>query len=208
MIVNNWAGLSKRRTINEVTTRLKWLALSLLLIPHDLIADDYYLTLYGGKYSDSTLGDILVSKPIDFWDAYLGVVAVSRGFKFESPSHQWEVEAQLGKHYRGQRHWEFNIAALYRWQRFPWRKYLRTTLAIGDGLSYASQTPELEEASKTNVGATRLLNYIVIEMTVAPPTVEQWSLVARVHHRSGVFGIFDDVEGGSNIVAAGVKFRF
>ena len=54
----------------------------------------------------------------------------------------------------------------------------------------------------------RLLNYILGEMTVAPPQVKDWSLVVRVHHRSGVFGLFDGVEGGSNVIGAGVKFHY
>ncbi len=195
--------------MDYVIAQLKWLMpLSIFFIPYESCAANYYLTLYSGKYSDNKLGHVLLSKPVDFMDAYLGVVALSRGFAFESPAHQWELEGQLGKHFHEQHHWEFNIAALYRWQRFPWQKRLRTTLAIGDGLSYAAQTPPLEAASKSNVGATRLLNYVVVEMTVAPPEVKDWSLVVRVHHRSGVYGIFDDVEGGSNVIAAGIKFRF
>jgi len=195
--------------LDYMTARLKWLLLfSVFLIPYEACAANHYLTLYGGKYSDSKLGHVLLSKPIDFMDAYLGVVALSRGFDFVSPAHQWELEAQLGKYYRAQRHWEFNVAALYRWQRFPWRKILRTTLAIGDGLSYATRTPALEKASKSNIGATRLLNYVVVEVSVAPPEVKDWSLIVRVHHRSGVYGIFDDVEGGSNVIAVGAKFRY
>ncbi len=195
--------------MDDVTARLKCLLLlSVVLIPFEAFATEYYLTLYGGKYSDNKLGHVLLSKPVDFIDAYLGVVALSRGFAFESPAHQWELEAQLGKHYRGQRHWEFNIAALYRWQRFPWQALLRTTLAIGNGLSYATQTPPLEAASQSNVGATRLLNYVVVEMTVAPPEVTAWSLLVRVHHRSGVYGLFDGVEGGSNVITVGAKFHY
>ena len=181
----------------------------LLLSPPPCLADDAYaLTLYLGKYSDDRLGDVLLSKPVDFYDSYLATIALSKVFKLQNPSHQWEVEAQLAKHYRSQDHLEFNLLATYRWNRFPWNDYLPTTLAIGDGLSYASEIPELEASSPTNVGATRLLNYIMVEMSVAPPFAEDWALIARVHHRSGVYGLFNDVEGGSNVVAAGIKFHF
>ena len=170
-------------------------------------AADRYLTIYHGKYSDERLGDVLLSKPIEYFDSYLGVIALSEVKPFKNPRHQWEIEAQVGKHYQGQTHGEFNVAAIYRINRPAWGKLHKTSVAIGDGLSYASETPPLELASHTNEGATQLLNYIVFEMTTAPYQAEDWSLVVRVHHRSGVFGIFDGVRGGSNVVAVGVKFR-
>ena len=181
---------------------------ALLLVPGICLASDHYLTLYKGKYSDDRLGDVLLSKPVDYYDSYLTTIAISKPLPLKSLSHQWEVEAQLAKHYRSQDHWEVNLLAIYRWQQFPWHNYLKTSLAIGDGLSYASETPALEASSPSNIGATRLLNYIMVEMTAAPPTVDNWALVVRVHHRSGVYGLFNDVEGGSNVIAAGIKIGF
>lgn len=177
-----------------------------VLLPATAVASEAYaLTVYSGKYSDDRLGDVLVSKPVHFMDSYLAVAAVSKIFPLASRSHQWELEGQLAKHYRGQSHWEFNALAIYRWQRFPWNPYLKTSIALGDGLSYATSTPPLEAASTTNVGATRLLNYILVEITYAPPQVKDWALVVRVHHRSGVYGLFNDVEGGSNVIGMGIK---
>ncbi len=176
--------------------------------PVRAIADDYALTVYAGRYSDDRLGAVLVSKPIDFEDSWFAAAALSRAFAFDSPSHQWEIEGQIGRHFRGQTHGEFNLLAIWRWQRFPWNHRLRTTVAIGDGLSWATRVPPLEEASDTNVGATRLLNYILVEFTFSPPQVSDWSLAVRVHHRSGVYGLFDGVEGGSNVIAAGIKRYF
>jgi hypothetical protein len=179
--------------------------IALLLPVTSAARDAYALTLYSGKYSDDRLGDVLVSKPVHFIDSYVAVAAVSKIFPLASRSHQWELEGQAAKHYRGQSHWEFNVLAIYRWQRFPWNQILKTSIAIGDGLSYATRTPPLEAASTTNVGATRLLNYILVETTYAPPQVDDWAFVVRVHHRSGVYGLFNDVEGGSNVVGVGVK---
>jgi hypothetical protein len=178
------------------------------LLSSSIFAADHALTIYKGKYSDNRLGDILLSKPADLMDSYLPVIAVSRAFPFDSKSHQWELEAQVGKHFRKQDHFEFNLLAIYRWKRFPWNRYLQTTAAIGDDLSYATEIPSLEASSTTNVGATRLLNYIMVETTFALPKVKNWQLVVRVHHRSGVYGMFNDVEGGSNVMAAGIKFLF
>lgn len=197
--------LSPYRYYDEVERSLA--ALAFLVLSGACLAGDDAITLYNGKYTDNRLGDVLLSKPVDQLDSYLAVIAWSRAFAFKSPKHQWELEAQLGKHYRGQTHAEFNLLAIYRWQQTPWQHLLTTSFAIGDGLSYATKVPPLEAASHTNVGATRLLNYIMLEMTVAPPQVKNWSIIARIHHRSGVYGLFNDVKGGSNVVAIGLKFH-
>jgi hypothetical protein len=171
-------------------------------------ASEKYITTYIGRYSDDRLGDVLTNKPVNFEDAYIAVLAVSKIFHNPQPSYQWEVEGQIGKYFREQDHWEFNIAAIIRWNRFPWNHYLRTSLAIGEGLSFATEVPPLEEQSKTNSDATRLLNYVLIEMTVSPPQQNRWSIVGRIHHRSGVFGLFDDVTGGSNVLGMGIRYAY
>jgi hypothetical protein len=180
----------------------------ILSTPAPSSAADYFVTVYAGKYSDNTLGHILVSKPIEFWHSYLAVIAIAKIFPLASPAHQWEVEAQVGQHFAGQHHAEINAAVIYRWQRFPWNHYLKTSIALGDGFSYATEVPPLELNSPTNEGSAHTLNYIVLETTFAPPWAKNWSLVTRVHHRSGVYGLFNDVDGGSNVVAVGMKFRF
>lgn len=167
-----------------------------------------YLTVYGGKYTDESLGNVLVNKPVAFEHSFLGVAALARTLGGTARPFQWEVEAQLGKHGGIQFHWEFNLLPVIRWQRFPWNRHLNTTVAIGNGLSYAGSVPPLERSSPTNIGATRLLNYVMVEMTVAAPQLVDTSLVVRVHHRSGIYGIFNDVHGGSNIIAVGVKQAF
>lgn len=187
-------------------TLLKFLLL--FLLSGACLANDRYLTLYSGVYTDDRLGDVLLSKPVDQLDSYLAVMAWSKAYQFQSTKHQWELEAQLGKHYRGQSHLELNLLAIYRWQKTPWDNILKTSFAIGDGLSYASDVPPLEAASHTNTGAARLLNYIMFEMTAAPPQAKDWAMVVRVHHRSGVDGLFNDVKGGSNVIAIGLKFRY
>jgi hypothetical protein len=163
-----------------------------------------YVTVYAGKYTDDKLGEVLTNKPITFEHSYLGVVALAHTLGETRRPHQWELEVQIGKHGGVQTHWEFNILPVIRWKRFPWNEFLTTTVAIGDGLSYATEVPSLEQSSLTNERAARLLNYFLFEMTVAPPDEHRWSIVTRVHHRSGVFGMFNDVHGGSNVIAVGV----
>jgi hypothetical protein len=176
---------------------------------HDVaLGAERYITVYAGKYTDDKLGEVLTNKPITFEHSYLGVIAFSHTLGETLRAYQWELETQIGKHGGAQTHWEFNVAPVIRWKRFPWNDFLNTTVAIGDGLSCATEIPPLEQSSSTNEGAARLLNYFLFEMTAAPPGEYRWSIVGRVHHRSGVFGLFNNVHGGSNIVAIGLKFTY
>lgn len=169
----------------------------------------YAVTAYGGQYVDSALAEeILVSQPLDWQDGYLAAVAVSHAFHRPDDTHQWEVEGQLGKYWGGQENWELNALVALRWLKFPWNQTVRTTMALGEGLSWATEIPELEEELGQDEHTSQLLNYLLLELTWAAPSWKHWSFVTRLHHRSGVFGLFDDVVGGSNVLTVGVRYDF
>ena len=173
------------------------------------IAADYALTIYRGKYSDNALVDeILILKHIKYEDSYLLAMALSKPFSWPSNIRQWEFEAQIVKHFNTQQHWEVNTLFVHRWKNYSWDHLLKTTFAIGNGLSYASQIPVLEKASHTNTRAAKFLNYLLLEATFQLPNQNNWALIARIHHRSGVFGTFNNVKGGSNHISLGVKWSF
>jgi hypothetical protein len=117
-----------------------------------------------------------------------------------------EAEAQAVKHFAKQTHWEFDVSLALRWLPFPWDDVLDTSFAIGDGISYATRIPEIE--AERNDKTARLLNYLMVELAFAPPSQPNWSVFLRVHHRSGVHGLFNGVSGGSNFLALGVRYGF
>jgi hypothetical protein len=92
----------------------------------------------------------------------------------------------------------------FRWVNFPWDKYVNTSLAIGEGVSYDSSVPSLEK--RTNENTKRLLNFLMLEATFASPLYPRTQLVIRVHHRSGAYGLYHAGNTGSNVVGAGVRF--
>lgn len=170
---------------------------------------DRALTVYGGRYVDNSLPNELIQfKPLDPLDSYLATVAYAQVLKRWDRVHL-EAEEQLVQHLGDQDHLEANALLLLRWVAFPWNDHVRTTFAIGDGLSYAFETPRLEEELHVDEGGTsQLLNYLLLELTLAAPSWKRWSLVGRVHHRSGIFGVFDGVDGGSNVLALGLRYAF
>ncbi len=167
---------------------------------------DSYLVAYAGQYSDSSLAeDILTLQDIKFEDAYLATVGYGRVFRRPSERRQWELEGQLGKWYGDQTNFELNAAVNHRWTVFPWDHRIDTSLALGNGLSWASDTPELEQKLEAD-GTERLLYYLSLEAAFSPPTSDRWAIIIRIHHRSGVFGLFG-VKGGSNALSLGVRFN-
>lgn len=168
------------------------------------------VSVYVGRYTRDTLAQIFTETfDLNFDDRdYIGVLAVSRVLANPTISRRWEMEGQIARHFDGQDHAELNLAVFHRWRRFPWQRYLRTSMAIGGGLSYAFEEPPLEAANQSNDGTTRLQFYLGLETTLAPPTWEQFSILLRVHHRSTVGGLFDNVDSGSNYLSIGARYEY
>jgi hypothetical protein len=103
---------------------------------------------------------------------------------------------------------ELDLYVMFRWMHFPWNKHLVTTLAAGEGISYASSAPYVEIKGVTSDDSRHLLNYLVFEATFALPTHPEWQLVARIHHRSTAYGVFGNTNGGSNTVGLGIRYFF
>jgi len=164
------------------------------------------VAVYGGRYSDASLPEeIAVGKGLRLLDARLVSATWSEPLGRWGPIETgWELG--LAQHLGDQDHQELNGLFLLRYE-LPWSASLPSSLAIGEGLSVATDVPPLEAASHTNTGATRLLNHLVLEATVGPRGA-RWQALVRIHHRSGVFGLFDGVDGGSNVLALGVRWSW
>jgi len=48
----------------------------------------------------------------------------------------------------------------------------------------------------------------MFEFDFALPHEPSWSLVTRIHHRSGVFGLFGGVHGATNAFSLGIRYHF
>lgn len=94
----------------------------------------------------------------------------------------------------------------FRWANLPWNQYINTSFAIGEGISYASSYPSLEK--KSNINTKRLLNYLMLEATFASPYYPRVQVLARIHHRSGAFGLYRAGNTGSNVIGVGVRYLF
>jgi hypothetical protein len=122
-----------------------------------------------------------------------------------------DIEAELGiaKRFGEADEWEFNTGILLRWTWFPWNDVIRTTLGISVfGPSYATGISQTEKDKSGNDKGNRWLNFFAPELTFADPDNPELEFVFRLHHRSGIFGVYEGVDGGSTFISTGLRYRF
>jgi hypothetical protein len=168
---------------------------------------DRATSFYVGRISSADAWHDLIKDPVnaEFVDAYVAVAALSRVVgRYSHDRLTLEVEGQVGYNFGDQSHWEFNLAAGPRWNRFPWSDVVATSVAFGLGLSMASEVPDVEV--ELEGASDELLIYWSADVTLGPPR-SSWAVLLRLHHRSGGFGLFAD-DGGMNAVALGLRITF
>lgn len=102
---------------------------------------------------------------------------------------------------------EFNPYFIFRWREFPWNQKVLTTFAVGEGVSWASHNPEREIRTEEKAdSATKFLNYLMVETTFSLPSHPEWQIMYRLHHRSGVFGLYCPGRSGSTAAGLGVRY--
>ena len=192
---------------------MKWIQINavlfiIYLIPIFSLAlandeEDWSLTIYHGAVSGDAIDEVLkFSANFKYSNSYLAIAAAKKIKKYTDLD--WEFEGQF-VHHTGtlQKHMEFNGLILARWQKFPWDHILDTSFAIGEGLSLATAVPEIEKRSHDEASA--FLNYLLFELTFPLQFLTRTDFVVRIHHRSGVFRLFDGVTGASNAIGFGIK---
>ena len=86
------------------------------------------------------------------------------------------------------------------------RAWLQPWLNVGvvQGVSVTTSLSNFEDTFRER--SSRILNYLGFE--VEGSFSPQWSVVGRIHHRSGAFGTFNGVKEGSNAYLLGLRYRF
>lgn len=102
--------------------------------------------------------------------------------------------------------YEFEPYLIFRWANFPWNHCVNTSFALAEGVSYDSSVPAIEK--RQNNHTKRLLNYLIVEGTFASPNYPRVQLLARIHHRSGAYGLYHAGNTGSNVIGIGLRYLF
>lgn len=168
---------------------------------------DSFVSLYVGRYSDTVFVKNLQFDH-EFERAYISVLSMGTRLAQYRQSLNLEIEGQIGMHSGSQHHQEVNVAVVLRWLAFPWDRYLDTSFAFGNGLSYATTDPVLEIENADNGQTAQWLYYILAEWAFSFRRLSQWEFFWRIHHRSGIYGLLADNNAGSNFAGLGLRRRF
>ena len=171
-------------------------------------------TAWGGAMTDSDFGDSFIFGG-DLREEYLFGIGLNKRFYKNGPF-ALEFEADWFRHIASkqkggaqqpnpfaetsaQSFWEGVIGVGARLWLQPW-------LNIGfiEGVSYKTSTSNYERTNRDK--HSKLLNYLGAEIEAV--VSKKLSLVARIHHRSGAFGTFGGVKGGSNAYLIGFRYRW
>jgi hypothetical protein len=86
---------------------------------------------------------------------------------------------------------------------------LRIKPGLSWGFSWAIGRPTYEDGPKDDpTRRYRFQNHLGLELAFTPVTPSPWSVIAKVHHRSGVYGIVAPRNVGSNFMALGLRYSF
>jgi hypothetical protein len=187
---------------------LTFIASFIIMLPMDVTASEkyWYVTVYGAVQTGEDLPGILTFPSVFKTEYKFVSLGVGRKIGAWREFLDLELEGQAVRHFDKQNYYEFTGAFVVRWLKFPWDKYLDTSFAVGEGLSVTTEISELE--LDRHGKAAKLLNYLSFELAFVVPGTQNWSLVLRTHHRSGVFGLFQDIYGASNALAIGIRYDF
>lgn len=118
------------------------------------------------------------------------------------------LEGLLVQHRGLQHNTEADIAYVLRTDQFT-AGPVRFRVGVGAGLSYAFGTPSYEDGPKDNPSKRhRFQNYNAYELELGATEYSNTSLVFRVHHRSGVYGLIAPRHVGSNFLTLGLRYEF
>lgn len=178
------------------------------------------VSLYQGQGVDSNLREVLpdlFTGDLRFEDTSFTAVGLYRPlgtprflqsvFDFVSLSETGTgLELIAAKHYGLQYNWEIDAAYLVRFPRLRVAG-LSVRFGVGFGFSYALGLPSYEDGPKDDPDRRyRFQNYDTFELEWGLEAVRRVSLVTRIHHRSGMYGLIAPQRVGSNFLALGLRY--
>jgi len=195
----------------------------LFLFALNLIAqDEYSLRVAYGQASTKDLGEVL-SFDSDVHPDDLSVFSLDGGYllvkdMFDAP---FDLYVKGGMSYFDEGNaptssavYEGTVYVKVYWNLDFWENRVR--LGLGEGLSYTSDVlwSEYKEATDEEEDYSQFLNYLDISIDfdlgklVRYEPLEDTYIGWTIKHRSGVFGLFNGVNGGSNYNTISIEKNF
>ncbi len=208
------------------------------IIPYPNWGKTSYL-LYGGPYSSTDLLPIVLRAKTDYKDSNIAVFGASVPLETNIRFINFEAELNVGKHWGLMNHYETNGLVMARIPNLfgiPLSFAMGEGLSLASenpklenqkkgfffndiytdyftGSLLLANQPDLFLITKIQndtIESRNLLNFISMELDYGFPKWESFPRIfMRIHHRSGVFGLYcpPDPACGSNFVTYGFKFH-
>ncbi len=126
--------------------------------------------------------------------------------------HRQDIKVEDGKYTEpkelsGKDTYQLNGGIKVYWKNFPWSRYVRTRVGLGEGISLVRERLDIEiqntnkEDEKSDA---HILNYLDLNISFNLRDITRWEQLENyyigggVSHRSGIFGYVSGVDGGSN----------
>lgn len=201
---------------------MKHLLITFLFLTIFLHADDSWSLRFGtGEASKNDFGEIISGQHTKH-SADVGVVGVDLGYQLVDDAFDWPLDIYVyGAVYRyleGEHQDDFYEGVFY-FKAFYNFDFLENRIRLGaaEGVSYAQNIPYIEkiEAEENGDNNSYFLNYLDISLDFDlgrliryKPIYDSYLGIA-LKHRSGVFGLYNNVRrGGSNYVMLTFEKKF
>lgn len=180
------------------------------------------VTLYQGQGVDSNLVDVLprlFRGDLRYENAYftgLGYyhqLETPRGLQWifdvlHVPKTDTGVELIAARHHGLQQNWEADAAYALRFHR-QHVSLLSVRFGVDLGLSYSLGRPAYEDGPSGDPDRRyRFQHYGAYELEWGLAPAPRVSLVTRIHHRSGIYGVIAPRRVGSNFMTLGLRYSF
>ena len=164
----------------------------------------------GSAAKDGILRDIASQPWNTSWgESFIGVTYSRRLTRFQQ---HFTLDAEVGGGARyGETDSQEAWGAIYlRFDGFPWRNRLYTSVGVSTGLHWMNPLPIVETgpAGQRETHTSKWLHYFSPELAFSLPSAPEHEVAIRYAHRSGVFGAFNGVWEGSNVLMIGYRRRF
>ncbi|GLI57959.1 hypothetical protein PM10SUCC1_34730 [Propionigenium maris DSM 9537] len=126
--------------------------------------------------------------------------------------HRQDIKVEDGKYTEpkelsGKDTYQLNGGIKVYWKTFPWSRYVRTRIGLGEGISLVRERLDIEIQNTNNEDEksdAHILNYLDLHISFNLRDITRWEQLENYYiggglsHRSGIFGYVSGVDGGSN----------
>ncbi len=176
---------------------------------------EWAVTVLGGVLNQANFSGVLFTPWTSSFDdtQLLSGMVSRRVYEFSQDSflgRYWFVdwEAGAGQRFGNSTASEVWTALYLKYDGFPWPNTVYMTAGVSTGVNYATSISDLEKQKSGNRTGNKLLHYFSPELAFADPDNKDFEIVTRLHHRSGIFGMFGGVDGGSTFLSIGFRQHF